>query len=178
MAARRAAAALCLLALACWPSGAAGQLKFSELSGPEYITYCAEAASTQILTPGCTDGYQLLVDVVQSLLRSPMNFSKHELGTLNQLCSASEGAGTSCVSQMQNLAELYVDGLPAPSPASSGRDTCEGTLAPNAKPLFATTLPFVCLSDGEGGSCLVEVAKALERAGACVAADSTPRPGI
>jgi hypothetical protein len=157
-------ALLALLAAASAPRASA-QIKFDQMDGAEYITYCAEVASTQILTPACSDGYATLQGVVTSLLAGPSNFTRAQLGALNGLCATS--AGPSCVSQMQNLAELYVTGLPPPPPGAAGKDTCEGTLAPNAKALFSTTLPFVCLADGQGGSCLVEVAKALDKAGAC-----------
>jgi hypothetical protein len=112
----------------------------------EYITYCAEVASTtQILTPQCADGYATLGAVVSALLASPGNFTQAQLGALNGLCATSAG-GPSCVTQMRSLAELYVDGLPPPLPPSEegGKDTCEGTLAPNAKALFGTLLPYVC----------------------------------
>jgi hypothetical protein len=158
------AAALACALLAAAPRHAAAQLKFDQMDGAEYITYCAEVASTQILTPACSDGYATLQGVVTSLLAAPSNFTRAQLGALNGLCATSQGP--SCMAQMQNLAELYVDGLPPPPPGAAGKDTCEGTLAPNANALFSTTLPFVCLADGAGGSCLVEVAKALEKAGA------------
>jgi hypothetical protein len=39
------------------PRAARAQVKIADMSGPEYITYCAEVASTQILTQQCADGY-------------------------------------------------------------------------------------------------------------------------
>ena len=153
---------------ALWPQEARGQIRFSAMDGPEYITYCAEVASTQILTPPCADAYGTLQGLMMQVLSSPANFTHRQLGALNGLCSTD--AGTSCVAQMQNLGEMYLDGLPPPPPAISGRDTCEGTLAPNAKALFGTALPFVCLSDGHGGSCLVKVATVLQESGARPAA--------
>ena len=145
-------------------SGVGAQIKFANLDGPEYITYCAEVASTQILTPACADAYGTLQGLVMQLLTAPANFTHRELGALNGLCSTAQG--TSCVAQMQNLGEVDLEGLPPPPAAISGRDTCEGTLAPNAKALFGTALPFVCLSDGHGGSCAVKVANVLQQSGA------------
>ena len=156
-------AAAAAVAAALCPRRVGAQIKFADMDGPEYITYCAEVASTQILTPPCADAYGTLQGLMMQVLTSPANFTHRQLGALNGLCSTD--AGTSCVAQMQNLGELYLDGLPPPPAAISGRDTCEGTLAPNAKALFGTALPFVCLSDGHGGSCLVKVATVLQESG-------------
>jgi len=159
------------LRLALWAlvlSVARAQIAFTQMSASQYITYCAEAGTTQILTPQCSNGYKKLEALVSSLFDAPQNFSHRQLDTLNSLCAA-PGNSSSCVTQMTNLAERYVDGLPPPAPGTAVRDTCEGTLAPNAKPLFGTALPFVCLGDSKGGSCLVEVAQALQTTGAPLA---------
>jgi hypothetical protein len=155
--------------------GARAQVKFSQMTGPEYITYCASAATGQILTPHCSNSYQQLVDVAQAVVSNPQAFGAHHLQQLNDLCAPGPSSGPSCVTQLQNMADGYVEGLPPPSPQVARKDTCEGTLAPNAKSLFDTILPFTCLSDGHGGSCLVEVAQALDKAGACVAGASAVR---
>ena len=144
----------------------AAQVKFGQMTAPEYLTYCASAASGQILTPGCSNSYQQLTDVVQAVLSDPKGFGEHHLSQLNNLCAPTQDSGPSCVTQLQNMADAYVEGLPTPSPQVARKDTCEGTLAPNAKPFFDTFMPFTCLSDGHGGSCFVQVAQALQEAGA------------
>ena len=156
--------ALSVAALVVGP--AAAQVKFAQMTAPEYLTYCASAASGEILTPGCSNSYQQLTDVVQAVLSDPRSFGEHHLGQLNSLCAPTPDSGPSCVTQLQNMADAYVEGLPTPSPQVARKDTCEGTLAPNAKPFFDTFMPFTCLSDGHGGSCLVQVAQALQEAGA------------
>jgi len=166
---------LSVLASSAVVPGARAQVKFSQMTGPEYITYCASAATGQILTPHCSNSYQQLVDVAQAVVSNPQAFGAHHLQQLNDLCAPGPSSGPSCVTQLQNMADGYVEGLPPPSPQVARKDTCEGTLAPNAKSLFDTILPFTCLSDGHGGSCLVEVAQALDKAGACVAGASAVR---
>ena len=70
----------------------------------------------------------------------------------------------SCVTQALNLATSYLSGL-APPPKSGG-DTCEREFAPNAGVFFSNTLPFACLGNDAGESCLVQVAQALAASGA------------
>lgn len=161
---RRALFALALIGI-CALDAVRGQVAFDASTPGTYLTYCASAATGEVFTPGCTDSYNDLVQTVKLLIGSdidPYHFNDTDIAMLDGLCTSTPQT-PSCVTQMTNLATLYIEGLTPPAPEKAS--VCETEFAPNAALLFQNTLPFVCLPNAEGASCMVQVAQALAGAG-------------
>lgn len=143
------------------------QVPFDQSSPGTYLTYCVTAATGEVFTqqPNCLNSYNELVETIKALISSdtaPYHFNSTQLATLDGLCASSPQT-PSCVTQMTNLAVQYIGGLTPPPPEKAS--ACEAEFAPNAALLFQNALPYVCLPNAEGASCLVQTAQALAGAG-------------
>lgn len=153
------------LALAACVGVVSAQVAFDASTPGTYLTYCVSAGTGEVFTPNCLDSYNDLVQTVKLLIGSdtdPYHFNVTDIATLEGLCSATPKT-PSCVTQMTNLASAYIGGLTPPAAASAS--ACESEFAPNAALLFQNALPFVCLPNEAGASCMVQVAQALAGAG-------------
>ena len=171
---RRAGLLAAVLSAQAFSRAAVAQIPFYSGSAGTYLGYCTAAGTGEVLTPNCADSYDQLVETVQLLIGNSADayhFNETDLEVLSSLCVPGPAGEPSCVTQQQNLALGYLGGLPASSGAAAG--ACQTEFAPNAAVFFENTLPFFCLANSEGQSCMVQISQALAASGA---PDAAPKP--